>query len=615
MASKVLLIVDDEPVNLVLLTHLLEPEYQVRAANSGADALRAAVSEPLPDLILLDVMMPDMDGFTVLTKLREDPASRGIPVIFVTAMDAIEYERKGLELGAVDYITKPFSPPIVLARVHTHLEYQRVDALQRELQRTLNQIIDGTPVPTFVIDAQHKVTHWNKACAEITGVAAAEMLGGNQHWRPFYPEERPVMADLVVDGAIEAGIDTHYKGRFQRSTVAVGAFEAEGFFPHFGESGRWLHFTAAPLRDDEGRITGAIETLRDVTERQLAVEELRKAQAGLEELVEKRTMQLSESNKALEQDIAKREAAEQELLRRNTELTTLNTQLSDAKQQLVQSEKLASIGQLAAGVAHEINNPIGYVHSNIGSLEKYLVDLFEMLSAYESAEAAIAEPAIAVKVKSMRESLDLDFLREDIPQLMSESKEGITRVKKIVQDLKDFSHVDSTDTFQLANLHQGIDSTLNIVANEIKYKADVVKEYGELPDVECLPTQINQVIMNICVNAAHAMGDTERGKITIRTGCTGENVWIEIADTGSGIPPEVLSKIFDPFFTTKPIGKGTGLGLSLSYGIVKNHNGRLAVKSEVGKGTTFRITLPIKHVEGAAEPEVDAEPVQEDWSL
>ena len=122
------------------------------------------------------------------------------------------------------------------------------------------------------------------------------------------------MADLVVDGAIEAGIDTHYKGRFQRSTVAVGAFEAEGFFPHFGESGRWLHFTAAPLRDDEGRITGAIETLRDVTERQLAVEELRKAQAGLEELVEKRTMQLSESNKALEQDIAKREAAEQELL-------------------------------------------------------------------------------------------------------------------------------------------------------------------------------------------------------------------------------------------------------------------------------------------------------------
>ena len=136
MASKVLLIVDDEPVNLVLLTHLLEPEYQVRAANSGADALRAAVSEPLPDLILLDVMMPDMDGFTVLTKLREDPASRGIPVIFVTAMDAIEYERKGLELGAVDYITKPFSPPIVLARVHTHLEYQRVDALQRELQCT-----------------------------------------------------------------------------------------------------------------------------------------------------------------------------------------------------------------------------------------------------------------------------------------------------------------------------------------------------------------------------------------------------------------------------------------------------------------------------------------------
>lgn len=508
-----------------------------------------------------------------------------------------------------------FGLPTVVVSVRDLSERRRADVLERQMRRSLNQIIDGNPVPTFVIDAEHKVTHWNKACAEITGVPAAEMLGSNQQWRPFYADERPVMADLVVDGAIEAGIDTHYKGRFQRSTVSAGAFEAEDFFPHFGESGRWLHFTAAPLRDDEGRITGAIETLRDVTERQLAVEELRKAHAGLEELVARRTQQLSESNKALERDVAKREAAEQELLRRNAELTTLNTQLSDAKQQLVQSEKLASIGQLAAGVAHEINNPIGYVHSNIGSLEKYLDDLFEMLVTYQTSEAAIGDPQAAAKIKSMREALDLDFLREDIPQLIQESKEGITRVKKIVQDLKDFSHVDSTDTFQLANLHQGIDSTLNIVANEIKYKADVVKEYGELPDVECLPTQINQVVMNICVNAAHAMSDTGRGKITIRTGCAGENVWIEIADTGSGIPPEVLSKIFDPFFTTKPIGKGTGLGLSLSYGIIKNHNGRLAVKSEVGKGTTFRITLPIKHVEEAAEPKAETESVSEDWSL
>ncbi|MBK8401811.1 PAS domain S-box protein [Propionivibrio sp.] len=505
--------------------------------------------------------------------------------------------------------------PTVVVSLRDLTERKRADSLQRQMRRTLNQIIDGNPVPTLVIDAEHKVTHWNKACAEITGVPAQELIGTNEQWRPFYAEERPIMADLVANGAIESGFDTLYEGRFKRSAVASGAFEAEGFFPHFGESGRWLFFTAAPLLDDDGHIIGAIETLQDVTERRVAEEELRNAQAGLEELVERRTQQLSTINQELAGDIAKREAAERELMRRNAELTALNTQLSDAKQQLVQSEKLASIGQLAAGVAHEINNPIGYVHSNIGSLEKYLEDVFEMLVAYETAEAAIGDPQTAAQIKSMRELLDIEFLREDIPQLMQESKEGITRVKKIVQDLKDFSHVDTTDTFQMANLHQGIDSTLNIVANEIKYKADVVKEYGELPEIECLPTQINQVIMNICVNAAHAMSDTERGKITIRTGCAGNNVWIEIADTGSGIPAEILAKIFDPFFTTKPIGKGTGLGLSLSYGIVQNHNGRLAVKSEVGKGTTFRITLPVKHVEGAPVLQENSESVEEDWSL
>jgi signal transduction histidine kinase len=491
--------------------------------------------------------------------------------------------------------------PTIVATLTDLTERKRSLAVQRYMQQALGQIIDGNPVPTFVINARHEVTHWNKACAEITGVAAAELVGTNQQWRAFYPAERPVMADLVANGAIEAGFDNLYHGLFKRSTVAVGAYEAEAFFPNFGTGGRWLFFTAAPLRDGEGRIVGAIETLQDVTERRLAEDALRKTQAGLEDLVERRTQQLAESNKELAEDIAQREAAEQELRKRYTELTELNVQLSDTKQQLVQSEKLASIGQLAAGVAHEINNPIGYVHSNIGALEKYLDDVFEMLSVYEAAEDAIGDPATLDRVKALRKSLDIEFLREDIPQLMKESREGITRVKKIVQDLKDFSHVDSTAEYQWANLHQGIDSTLNIVANEIKYKAEVVKEYGELPEVECLPTQINQVVMNLCVNAAHAMNDGPRGKITIRSGCAGENVWIEIADTGSGIPPDILKKIFDPFFTTKPIGKGTGLGLSLSHGIIRQHNGTLDVESEVGKGTTFRITLPIKHVESAPE--------------
>jgi two-component system NtrC family sensor kinase len=322
----------------------------------------------------------------------------------------------------------------------------------------------------------------------------------------------------------------------------------------------------------------------------------------LEELVSRRTAQLEQANGRLEEDIRKRESAEAELLRRNNELTELNAKLSVAQEQLVQSEKLASIGQLAAGVAHEINNPIGYIFSNFGTLENYIVSLLEMLDTYEAAEPGLANPEALANIRAVRERIELDYLKEDIPVLMSESREGIVRVRKIVQDLKDFSRVDAHQEWQWANLHRGIDSTLNIVSNEVKYKADVVKDYGDIPDIECLPSQINQVIMNIVVNAAHALG-SERGTITIRTGVSaeGDKVWIDISDTGSGIPKEIQTRIFDPFFTTKPIGAGTGLGLSLSYGIIKKHHGSIAVESEPNRGTRFRIALPIRHAGPDAE--------------
>jgi len=278
------------------------------------------------------------------------------------------------------------------------------------------------------------------------------------------------------------------------------------------------------------------------------------------------------------------------------ELQLLNTELKSAQNQLLQSEKMASIGQLAAGVAHEINNPIGYVYSNLGTLEKYVTDVFSLLDLYEQAETAIGDDAMRVKLKTARDQLDIAFLKDDLRDLMAESRDGITRVKKIVQNLKDFSHIDTSDEFHYSDLHSGMESTLNIVNNEIKYKADVVREYGALPEIECLASQLNQVFMNLLVNAAHAI--EEHGTITIRTGQRGDEVWLEVADTGKGIAAENIKKIFDPFFTTKPIGKGTGLGLSLSYGIVQKHHGRMEVQSAVGQGTTFRVWLPIKQSNG-----------------
>ena len=261
--------------------------------------------------------------------------------------------------------------------------------------------------------------------------------------------------------------------------------------------------------------------------------------------------------------------------------------------QLVQSEKLASLGQLAAGVAHEINNPVGFISSNLSTLEGYFNQLQQMLDAYQRAEVLVTPPEQSEQLKAMRVGLELDFLKEDIPVLIKESKEGIGRVVQIVKDLKNFSRVDNEQTWQFANLQQGIDSTLNIVASELKYKADVVKHYGALPEIECLASQLNQVVMNLVINAAQAMGP-ERGTITISTGVDSENVWLEVADNGYGIAPQTLQKIFDPFFTTKPVGEGTGLGLSLSYGIVKKHRGDISVSSELGKGTTFRVVLPIR---------------------
>lgn len=441
----------------------------------------------------------------------------------------------------------------------------QVSAQLKYLRQVTTQLNEGNPVPSLIIGADHKVMYWNRACAEITGVAASEMVGTNQQWRAFYPAERPIMADLVLSGALEENFDTLYSGKFKRSPLIKDAFEAEDFFPHFGETGRWLYFTAAPIFDANGQRIGAVETLQDVTARHLAEQALRDHQAKLEEQVIERSSQLEQAN-----------------------------------EQLMQSEKLASIGQLAAGVAHEINNPIGYVHSNIGTLQNYIDDLFGMLDLYQQAEPLISSAEQLAAIKNMRQQVDLDFLKEDIPMLMHESRDGITRVKKIVQDLKDFSHVDSTLEWQWADLHHGIDSTLNVVNNEIKYKADVVKEYGELPDIECLPSQLNQVFMNLMVNAAHAMGD-ERGRITVRTGCAGDSVWLEFADNGSGIPEAIQAKIFDPFFTTKPVGKGTGLGLSLSYGIIQKHGGTIEVNSKQGEGTVFRIVLPIKHVEVETE--------------
>jgi signal transduction histidine kinase len=264
--------------------------------------------------------------------------------------------------------------------------------------------------------------------------------------------------------------------------------------------------------------------------------------------------------------------------------------LNDTRSQLLQAEKMAAVGQLAAGVAHEINNPIGYVNSNLGTLGRYVGDLLGLLELYTHAEPEL--PAAGREaIENRRDEIDLDFLRQDVVELVAQSREGVERVKKIVQDLQQFSRADDAK-WLTTDLHEGLETTLNIVWNELKYKAQVIKEYGELPRVECLPSQLNQVFMNLLVNAAQAI--ETRGTVTIRTGRKDEQVFVEIRDTGKGIAPEHMKRLFEPFFTTKPVGQGTGLGLSLSYRIIQRHGGRIEVESEPGRGTVFRVWVPVR---------------------
>jgi two-component system, NtrC family, sensor kinase len=315
------------------------------------------------------------------------------------------------------------------------------------------------------------------------------------------------------------------------------------------------------------------------------------------------------------QDITERRQAELIIRKANEELERANRELKEMQAQVVQSEKLASIGQLAAGVAHEMNTPVGFVASNFQTLQNYMNKLLDLLQRYEVLGEAVEDGLrerrleMLAQIKQARKDLKIDFLLHDIGTLFDESKEGLSRVTKVIQNLKDFSRIDQAQAFAEYDLNAGIEATLTVARNEIKYDADVKTELSSLPEICCNSGQINQVLLNILLNAVQAIKSqkrTDRGTLTLRTYATADDVVCEISDDGPGIPPEILHKIFDPFFTTKPVGQGTGLGLSVSYDIiVTKHHGQILVDSKVGKGTTFTLRLPI-----APEPSEAAAPGQ-----
>ncbi len=303
---------------------------------------------------------------------------------------------------------------------------------------------------------------------------------------------------------------------------------------------------------------------------------LRQSRDELDRRVQERTHELEQANA--------------ELRREHEQLIATTARLDEARTRLMENDKMASIGQLAAGVAHEINNPIGFVSSNLGALGEYLEDAFAMLDAYAAAEPLIArDPQAIAAIRAAKGAHEIAFVREDAQALLAESRDGLARVRRIVHDLRVFSHVDGAEMSR-CNLDDGLASTLNIVWNEIRQKAELRREFGAMPAVICNPGEINQIFLNLLMNALHAI--EHHGVITVRSGDADGGAWFEVEDDGCGMSEEVRKRIFDPFFTTKPVGVGTGLGLSLAWTIVDKHGGRISVDSAPGRGARFRVWLP-----------------------
>lgn len=266
----------------------------------------------------------------------------------------------------------------------------------------------------------------------------------------------------------------------------------------------------------------------------------------------------------------------------------VDLKVSHAK--ILQQEKMASIGLLAAGVAHEINNPLGFIKCNLGTLDQYTVTLNDFISFQSSLLVSMRDAQANAQVARVRAEQEIDYVLKDSQELIMESLDGVERVRKIIKDLKSFSRIDEGEQIS-TNINECLATALNIVWNELKYKATVQKEYGRIPQTLCYPQQLQQVFMNLLLNAAHAI--EKMGEIGIRTWYRDGSIFVQIADTGRGIPEDQLGRIFEPFFTTKIVGEGTGLGLSITYDIVKKHNGDISVTSDVGKGTTFTVRLPV----------------------
>jgi len=510
--------------------------------------------------------------------------------------------------------------------------------VERELVRSqwvLSQSIQGSTIPTFVIDEHHRLTHWNRALEKLSGYSAGEMVGTQRQSEPFYKVKRPSLADLVLDQAGEANLQTLYGQRWQKSALIENAYEAEGFFSGLGNGGKWIWFTAAPIKSPDGRLIGAIETLWDKSEERRAEQERERHTHELQTLFnsDPHPIFILDRDRYTILDINQRardiygythtelvgaafldlcDKDDDELLQGLTHMSdsqsllltkkrnyrksgrpffvninisparfrdrdvviVATTDISESVEKealLIQASKMTTIGQLAAGMAHEINQPLNVIQVCSDLLDKIV-------------------------------QRGLSFSREEIETLAQDIRRNVHRASRVIQHVRDFAR-QSDVLRQKVDINHSIRDVFKVLGHQLKvHEVDLSLDLcDQLPWILADHNRLEQVFINLVTNAMDALDekkahpewrDTE-SRLTIRSFVDGDQVVVTVADTGVGMTEEVRGKLFDPFFTTKKVGKGTGLGVSISYGIVKDYDGTIDIMTQPGKGTTFELRFPI----------------------
>lgn len=695
-----ILAVDDDRMSLRLLTTALAAEsYHVLSAISGEQALES-IATAHPELILLDIVMPGIDGFEVCRRLKEHEETSHIPIIFLSASTETKERVEGFKLGAVDFVSKPFQRQELLARVHTHMAFARLQsklkrqtadlqhankllqgeiAVREEMAASLVEseekfrTLAGSAQDAFVmLDDQDRIVFWNRAATGIFGYLEKEIAGAKFHellvperLRPNYAkgfvrfltmdtgptvgqtiemttlrrdgtefpvelsvasvnlrEKRVVIAvirditgrlraqetlqhseerlNLALEaarmGTWELELATHAMWRSRLHDRIFGydtpldSWSVDRFYAHVVPDDRERFRTelSKPNKSDQVQCEGQIIRASDQTPRWIMVEGkvCRDKQGKPVRMM------------GIVIDITENKLAEQE------------RQAKEAQSSL--SQKLESVGRLASGVAHEINTPMQFITDNTQFLRRAMTSFTDVLGAYRTVNETIAsgknpDDALAL-ARAAEETNELEYLLGEIPRTFDETMSGLQRVTHIIKSLKEFSHPNTTAK-HAADLNKAINTTIAVSRHEWKYVAELVTELDpDLPMIPLCIDEMNQVMLNLIVNAAHAIGDAlkqrgeAKGVITLRTKQENNCVLVEVQDNGTGIPESAQSHIFEPFFTTKGVGKGTGQGLAIIRTIVvKNHGGTITFTTEPGKGTTFHIRLPFPPPEEASD--------------